>query len=269
MKRCSRCGIEKELDAFAKAHRGKDGLNGWCKFCHKAYRIKHKEQIAARGKEYYKTHSDYQKQYYEEHKEDIRQRNKQHREEHKEQKAESDREYRRTHSEHIKQYREEHKDGKNELNKQWREENREHHRELKKRWCKEHVKERAGYGKLWRKNNPDKRRLNDQNRSAKKRQLQATLTISQWKAAKEHFDNKCAYCGKDGPLHQDHFIALSRLGEYSFNNIIPACPYCNQSKNDHSFFDWYPKQTFYSKRREAKILKFLNYKDGVQQLSWT
>jgi hypothetical protein len=51
------------------------------------------------------------------------------------------------------------------------------------------------------------------------------------------------------------------------DNIIPSCMKCNISKNNSDFFIWYPKQPSYSKSREKKILKYLGYKDKIQQLS--
>ncbi len=69
-------------------------------------------------------------------------------------------------------------------------------------------------------------------------------------------------------LEQEHFVPISSNGPYTANNIIPACKSCNSSKRDSDFFSWYPKQPFYSKRREAKILRYLNYdNDGKQQAS--
>lgn len=94
------------------------------------------------------------------------------------------------------------------------------------------------------------------------------LTVSQWEECKEAFDYKCAYCGSKRKLTQDHFIPLSRGGEYSINNIVPVCLSCNSSKLDNNFFEWYPKQPFYSKSREKRILNYLNYNENLnQQLS--
>jgi 5-methylcytosine-specific restriction endonuclease McrA len=94
-------------------------------------------------------------------------------------------------------------------------------------------------------------------------------TIQDWHKCLSAFNNKCAYCGSKADLTMDHFKPVHRNGEYSVNNIIPACVRCNCSKSTKSFFEWYPQQTFYSKRRENKILKYLNYdsETKVQQLS--
>lgn len=112
-------------------------------------------------------------------------------------------------------------------------------------------------------------RLNDQRRRAKSKQVIADYNIKKWEMCKIHFDNKCCYCGKTEPLTQDHFIPLSKGGEYTRNNIMPACKSCNSSKNNKNFFEWYPEQKCYSKKREQKILKYLNYdtKTQYQQLA--
>lgn len=110
-------------------------------------------------------------------------------------------------------------------------------------------------------------RIRYQRYRATKRNLPHTLTVNQWNMVKSHFDNRCAYCGKKLPLAQDHFVALSKKGEYSHNNIIPSCKHCNSSKSDKSFFKWFPKYEYYSIEREKRILKFLHYKNKVQQLT--
>lgn len=98
------------------------------------------------------------------------------------------------------------------------------------------------------------------------RKLDSSLTGEQWIACKNHFDNKCAYCGEFKPLSKDHFIPLTKNGEFTNNNIIPACKSCNSCKYNKNFFEWYPVFEHYSRTREKKILEYLNYKSNVQQL---
>ena len=61
---------------------------------------------------------------------------------------------------------------------------------------------------------------------------------------------KCFYCKRDLPSdeefcnergqvvvskrqwHVDHVLPLSRGGDYSLNNLVPACSFCNLSKHD-------------------------------------
>jgi 5-methylcytosine-specific restriction endonuclease McrA len=124
------------------------------------------------------------------------------------------------------------------------------------------------HNKQYYESHPEGHRIRYQRYRASRRKLQYTLTIPQWEEIKLHFNNSCAYCGMDKePLVQEHFLAMSKGGEYSSNNIIPACKHCNSSKREKNFFEWYPKYEHYSKKREKTILEFLNYKNGIQQLT--
>lgn len=113
----------------------------------------------------------------------------------------------------------------------------------------------------------DRRRAEKHRRKARIKNLQCNFTQKEWLKVQHYFNNRCAYCGTEGRLTQDHFIPLSKGGEYSKNNIVPACHMCNSLKRDLDFFEWYPQQTFYNKQREQKILKYLNYKCGFQQIA--
>lgn len=152
-----------------------------------------------------------------------------------------------------KKYKAENKEETVIYGKKYREENREKVHKLNNNWCK---------------NNRDKCNINDHKYRAEKRNLSCTLTIEQWQSVKLYFNNSCAYCGEKLPLAQEHFISVNKHGEYTINNIIPACKFCNSSKKDRDFFTWYPKQLYYSKIRETIILKYLNYKNDSQQLKF-
>lgn len=98
--------------------------------------------------------------------------------------------------------------------------------------------------------------------------IEISFSMEQWKTCKTHFDNRCAYCGHKKHLEKEHFIPLSRGGEYTVNNIVPACRQCNGAKYNKLFFDWYSDYEKYSKSREMKILDYLGYNNNqTQQLS--
>lgn len=175
-------------------------------------------------------------------------------------------------------YNEANKERKSAYNKEYRERNREklieHYKNYRKnnqekiKEYREANKKRAiEYAKEYRKLNRDKVISTNQKRKARKKHLPATLTAEQWGYIKKYFDNKCAYCGQEADLQQEHFVPLSKGGEYTKDNIIPACRNCNYSKYNKDFFEWYPKQKFYNKNREKAILNFLNYKNNMQQLT--
>ena len=96
--------------------------------------------------------------------------------------------------------------------------------------------------------------------------LPGAIDELQWKATKQYFENSCAYCGESRHLQMDHFIPLYENGDFTINNIVPACAECNSTKGKKNPFKWYPRSKFYKKERMQKILKFLNYKDNKQQL---
>jgi 5-methylcytosine-specific restriction endonuclease McrA len=60
---------------------------------------------------------------------------------------------------------------------------------------------------------------------------------SDWQQTKQYFDNKCAYCGKEGDLVMEHAIPINKekLGEHKIGNIVPACKECNKAKADKDY----------------------------------
>ena len=125
------------------------------------------------------------------------------------------------------------------------------------------------YTVRYRRDNAEKFQRYAQKHEARKRMLPMDYTAKQWEETKTYFNNKCAYCGEEKILTQEHVVPLSKGGEYTVNNIIPACGNCNSSKKNQDFFKWYQRYKHYSKRREQKILKYLNYKNNMQQLAIT
>lgn len=121
------------------------------------------------------------------------------------------------------------------------------------------------YKRQYKKENRDLFNGYKHKRRAQKRMLPNTLNATQWKRAKRHFEKSCAYCGVKEALTRDHFIPLSKGGGFTRENIVPACISCNSSKGDRDFFEWYPRQEFYDKHREIKILDYLGRKGRMQQ----
>ena len=279
---CNKCGRDLPLDMFHKRNKSSNGYARECKQCKKKYYLANKTasaeyyeenkiSIAKRMKEYGKIHkehkaeysksyrekhseslSELRKEYYEANKDVLIRYAKEYREENKEVIAERKKEYRNSHRSVINEYYNAHKSDMVKAAREYREANKEPLAERKKEYRRSHMEED---------------RARSQKRRALKKSLPSTLTITQWDKIKKDFDGKCAYCGKELPLHQDHFVALSKGGEYSHNNIVPSCQSCNSRKSDKAFMEWYPRFTHYSKKREVAILKFLNYKHGIQQLA--
>ena len=270
---CSKCGIEKELSVehFNKDKTKKDGFRGACKECDKKYRENNKVKIVENKKQYRKDNKEkmleYAKQYSQDNKEKIAKRMKQYSEDNKEKISEKKKQYREDNKERFAERAKLYYEDNKEKIAKYYEDNKEHISERKIQYYEDNKERFARSMKQHAKDNSESYRIRNQNRRALKLKLPHTLTIQQWETAKLHFNNKCAYCGKELPLEQEHFLALTKGGEYTINNIIPACKSCNDSKLARDFFIWYPKHKHYSKKREKIILKFLGYKGQIQQLS--
>ena len=252
---CSKCGNELSVVNFSKNKGKKDGLQCHCIECRKRGYRDNVNAITKQKKQYYQANAESiskrKKQYYRDNTEVFAKRMKQYRRDNKETIAEQKKKHYQENKCDIAKYYLDNKDAIGGQKRQYYHDNKIKMAEYHKQYCKEH---------------PDKTRAMCQRRRARKTNLPNTLTTPQWNSTKEHFNNKCCYCGTDSPLVQEHFLALSKGGEYTHNNIVPSCAYCNLSKHAKNFFDWYPKFKYYSKERENVILDYLGYRNGIQQL---
>lgn len=88
------------------------------------------------------------------------------------------------------------------------------------------------------------------------------FNMRQWFDTVGYFNYSCAYCGdKTKKLCQDHIIPISKLGDHTKNNIVPACQSCNSKKRDHNMEEWYIKQDFFNDDRYNKILTWVSKKN--------
>lgn len=244
---CGRCKKELELnnDNFAIFKRNKDGFASMCKPCKREYdreyRKKNKEKIKVKQQKYSEQRKVYHKKWYKEN------------------------------QEYVKAYREENREKITEQNKKYWAENKEEQKARVDKWRKEN----AEYIKRYRKVNRDRDReqarkwyntergrklsmTKTNSYRAKKKRLLNDLTVKQWNECLKYFNNTCAYCGEHHEvLEQEHFIPVSKGGPFTKKNIVPACRGCNASKLNQDFFEWYPRQNYYSIERELKILSYL------------
>ena len=244
---CKGCGKELSMDCYCKSS-NTDGKENKCKGCRnekaKQNYIKGKAHKIEYTKQYVKVNAEkikkQKQQYYIENKEAINKRNEQ---------------WQKNNSEY-----------RNEKSKQYYIDNLGRITERQKNHYLINREKMLARCRKYERLNLPKQVIKAQKRRALKKSLPATLTIEQWESIKLNFNNKCAYCGQEKPLAQEHVTPLIKGGEYTINNIIPSCKSCNSSKGIKDFFGWYPKHKHYSKKREKIILEFLNYKDGNQQL---
>jgi len=151
-KRCSKCGVEKDISKFGKDKNRKDKHNYQCKKCYKEYNSKwyqeNREKNLERKKKWYQKNRekflDYNKKYCQENREKIKIRERKYRQKNRKKISEKSKEYYQEHKEEAKKYCQEHKEEAKEYyqknkerQKKYRQENRE---ELKKKKKKYHQK---------------------------------------------------------------------------------------------------------------------------------
>lgn len=245
-KKCHLCERVLPFALFNKCKSNNDGLQRKCNDCRRQHREENKEHIKDHHKQWRTQNPEKIKEYKQQNSENIKANKKQYRLEHKQEIADYNKKYRQEHKEYFRQKKKEH------APKFWQK-NKERLRPYRVEWWKNHKELNCFYS---------------QKRRSRAKEVETTLTLDQWEKIKSYFGNHCAYCGKgEGEtLAKEHFIPLSKGGEFTHNNIVPACQTCNSSKRDKDFFEWYLKYRHYSKKREKAILKFLGYNEqGTQQ----
>lgn len=107
----------------------------------------------------------------------------------------------------------------------------------------------------WRESNPGKakdvrRRHYERNKEAiaaagaeknarrKARYTAGDVTLDTWRAVIAMHDGCCVYCGERARMTMDHIVPLSRGGEHSLSNLVPACGSCNSSKGAKLLHEW-------------------------------
>lgn len=91
----------------------------------------------------------------------------------------------------------------------------------------------------WKKENPEKRRLSAKIGSARRRAR--LLKAKTFPSVDTHITNcygkPCFFCGASSDTHE-HLIPISRGGDHSEGNIVPACLSCNQTKSGRLLIEW-------------------------------
>lgn len=171
----------------------------------------------------------------------------------------------------AKSYRQANANKVREYNKCYRQTNLVKVRESVRRWQQNNPdKVRIGQ-RRWAKANLDKYRKYNHQHRARKHSLPHTFTEQDWQRALEYFNGCCAYCGNPpslfdahSTLHQEHHAPEIKGGDYTPNNIIPACQSCNFSKHDHDAEQWIMKH-FGKKKGKSILKKICTYFEWTKQ----
>lgn len=121
--------------------------------------------------------------------------------------------------------------------KKWQQEHREWIKEYRLKWLKLNPDKKLVFYKYkqeWRKKHPENEKLTQQRRKANLLKTKINdFKVSEWMELLAEYNYSCAYCNKHfDKLTQDHIIPLTRGGNHTKSNIVPACNSCNCRKND-------------------------------------
>ena len=151
--------------------------------------------------------------------------------------------------EKVKQYRRQYnidndKERKN-YQKQWRLDNCERieqyskdHKEEAKQWRIIHRKEMNQYHRQYQKSDIGKANAQRGNskRRARIRGIINTLTAQEWLDILEQYNYACVYCriefNCENLPERDHVIPISKGGNNTKENVVPACRNCNARKHN-------------------------------------
>jgi len=132
----------------------------------------------------------------------------------------------------------------NEQSCKWCKANPEARKAIQKRYRQnnlEHVREMSmvSYRKNYEKNR-EKIYANAKARRALKRNAKGKISAAEWREKIAEFNSCCAYCLKhmDKDITMDHMIPLSKGGEHTIENVVPACRNCNSQKQKRSILSW-------------------------------
>jgi 5-methylcytosine-specific restriction endonuclease McrA len=90
----------------------------------------------------------------------------------------------------------------------------------------------------WRDNLAKHLEYNRRRRARSKGNEAVSISDREWARLFARHNNKCAYCGGDGPLAKDHIIPVTRGGRHAIGNFVPCCVPCNSSKRNMLLVEW-------------------------------
>lgn len=99
-------------------------------------------------------------------------------------------------------------------------------------YAQAHPEQMRAWRAAWKRAHPESVAAYNRRRKASVRGAAVCdLTAAEWGEIKAAWDRRCAYCGeRTEVLTQDHVIPVSRGGDHTASNIVPACQPCNSKK---------------------------------------
>jgi 5-methylcytosine-specific restriction endonuclease McrA len=118
-----------------------------------------------------------------------------------------------------------------EYHRESRSERRDRARDLHRAWYLANRERSLATSRAWLKTHPDRRANYARARRAVRAGANARVTADAWERLVFDSFYACGYCGDwTQPLTADHRLPLSRGGQHTIENLIPACRRCNSRK---------------------------------------
>lgn len=97
--------------------------------------------------------------------------------------------------------------------------------------------------KRWRESHPEQANEHSKRSQARaKGAVLADLTHEEWEDLLRAANNSCTYCRKkftpSETPQQDHVVPLSRGGQHTKANVVPACRSCNRTKGNRTAIEF-------------------------------
>lgn len=134
--------------------------------------------------------------------------------------------------------------------KRWWSKNKKSDNERTRKWKSEHKDYISDYNLQYKKEHWETIKAQLKGRRVVRRAklaINSTLTAREWAALQSAWGQRCAYCKTKSPLSQDHVVPVSKGGDHTLENVVPACLECNIQKSDHDVADFLVSD--YLKRR--------------------
>jgi 5-methylcytosine-specific restriction endonuclease McrA len=212
MKRCSGCGVVKDLDAFSvQRSDGRERRKSACKECTaakaRAYRELNLEKVKEQARSRYAANPEKAK-------------------------------------ERSQAWRDKNPEKVSEQHRRWRNADLAAARERSNRWHRDNPDRTKENRAAWRELNPEK--ILDYNRNRRVIRQAATTDEVDFESLRNSIDT-CYLCNQHlkGEVHMDHIVPLSRNGAHSKENLSPVHGACNLRKGDRLLPElaWYTGPT--------------------------
>lgn len=178
---------------------------------------------------------EHAKRYYKQNQEELLARVNEYNQVHRKEKRSYSKQYDDTHKEQRKEYERQrylkHKDEILARCKQWFAGHKKEKSDYDKRRYEANKEKSLAHSHKYHAEHPESSRRYRAKRRALVAEVGGSYTAEELVAKFEEFDNRCVYCGSSADLTTDHDIPISRGGDNSIDNIVPACGACNNEKH--------------------------------------